>query len=462
VTLGGPGAENLDLDIGVDGVAYAVWEQGGDVRAARLLGPTWTPLASPLDIVPGAVAGTGALRPRVAVDAAGHALVVWGEVAADGLTHVYGRRLIGTTLSAYPRDAAGGADSPDVSTEYDGNFEWVVYRQLVAGVSHTFARHFLGSTFDPPVQIDGGVASDSPRVSIDGNGDGAAVLAGAGNLALSPVLAGNAFGAPQRLDSGSAAPTAPDVSATDNENVAAVWTANGQAHGRFLAPGAPYQADTTLSSDAFGAVAGPGVLIAGDRVGDYVAAFVQGPAGARTLSVNLYDRPPGRPAVPSRTSYTRSARPPLRWRAGLDLWGPQTFQVLIDGALAGTTQADSFVPPAKVKSGRHTYQIVAVDQAGQATPSHRRTLRVDALAPRVQVSVAGPRVAGRTLRVRVRAKDRGGSGLDHITVMFGDRRSARGATVFHAYRRRGRYTLVVRAVDRAGNTGRRTVRLRIA
>jgi len=192
-----------------------------------------------------------------------------------------------------------------------------------------------------------------------------------------------------------------------------------------------------------------------------VAAFVQGSDGARTLSVAVYDRPPGRPSVPSSTAYTRRAQPPLRWVAGLEPWGPQTFQVLIDGAPIGTTQAVTFVPPVPLKSGRHTFQVVAVDQAGQATPSHTRTLRVDALAPRVRVAISGARRAGRVLRVRVRAKDPGGSGLDHVTVSFGDRRSARGTTLFHAYRRRGRYTLQVKAVDRAGNVGRRTVRLRI-
>jgi hypothetical protein len=333
----------------------------------------------------------------------------------------------------------------------------------VGGVSHTFARHFLGSTFDPPVPLDGGAASDSPRVSIEGGGEGAAVF-NAGNVAESPVLAGGPFGAfgpAQTLGVSGAGATLPDVSATDNGNVAAVWLADGQAHGRFLEPGQPYQPDTLLSTPALGAVDDPGALVAGDRVGDYVAAFVQGAAGARALSVAEYDRPPGRPSVPSSTAYTRRARPRLRWVAGLEPWGPQTFQVLIDGAVAGTTAAETFVPPVPIKSGKHTLQVVAVDQAGQATPSHRRTLRVDALAPRVRVSIAGGRRAGHVLRIRVKAKDRGGSGLDHVTVSFGDRRSARGRTVFHAYRRRGRYTLKVSAFDRAGNVGRRTVRLRI-
>jgi hypothetical protein len=182
--------------------------------------------------------------------------------------------------------------------------------------------------------------------------------------------------------------------------------------------------------------------------------MLQGPAGARALTVAVYDRPPGRPSVPSSTAYVRSARPALRWTAGLELWGPQTFQIVIDGKVAGTSATETFVPPTPLRSGKHTFQVVAVDRAGQTTPSHTRSLRVDALAPRVSVALKGR-------RVRVRVRDRGGSGLSHATVKFGDGRSARGATVTHIYARRGRFRLRVVAVDRAGNVARRTVRLRV-
>jgi hypothetical protein len=158
--------------------------------------------------------------------------------------------------------------------------------------------------------------------------------------------------------------------------------------------------------------------------------------------------------VPSSTAYTRRARPVLRWTAGLELWGPQTFLVAIDGKVAGTSATESFVPPTPLRSGKHTFQVVAVDRAGQTTPSHTRSLRVDALAPRVSVALRGR-------RVRVRVRDRGGSGLSHANVSFGDRRTARGAKVTHVYARPGRYRLRVVAVDRAGNVARRTVRLRV-
>jgi hypothetical protein len=208
-------------------------------------------------------------------------------------------------------------------------------------------------------------------------------------------------------------------------------------------------------------VTDPGVALSGDRVGDYVAAMVQGPDGARTLAVTVFDRPPGRPSVPTSTAYTRLARPKLRWGAGVEQWGAQTFNVYIDNVLVGQTQAETFAPTAPVKSGRHTFRVDAVDRAGQVTGSHTRTLRVDALAPRLSFKVSGSRRAHGFVSVTVKAKDRGGSGLDHVTVAYGDRSSTHAARSRHAYRRSGRYTLKVSAVDRAGNVARRSVRLRI-
>ena len=84
VALGGPGASDLDIDLGVNGAAYAIWQENGNVAAARLQDTTWTRVAQPLDIDPADVAGTGALRPRVAVSAEGYAVATWGEIIPGG------------------------------------------------------------------------------------------------------------------------------------------------------------------------------------------------------------------------------------------------------------------------------------------------------------------------------------------------------------------------------------------
>ena len=216
-----------------------------------------------------------------------------------------------------------------------------------------------------------------------------------------------------------------------------------------------------MSRPDLGPVADPGVFIGGDRVGDFAVAMVQGGAGSRALTVAVFDRPPGAPFIESSQTYKRKTRPELRWRPGLELWGAQTYRVYVDGVLIGQTTNDTLVPATPLTTGRHTWQVEAVDRAGQTSRSRARTMKIDATPPTLRVSVSGKRVAGRALKITVRASDSGGSTLDHTTVDYGDRsRTSSSRTTRHRYRR-GTFTLKVAAVDKAGNVTRKQVRLRI-
>jgi hypothetical protein len=133
----------------------------------------------------------------------------------------------------------------------------------------------------------------------------------------------------------------------------------------------------------------------------------------------------------------------------------------MDGVVIGQTKNDRLVPAVPLKPGQHTWQVEAVDRLGQTSRSRARTLRVDSLAPSLKVKVSGRRAAGQALKIAVSAKDRGGAGLDHITVDYGDRsRKSRFARTSHRYRR-GTFRLKVVAVDKAGNVARKEVKLRI-
>ena len=59
----------------VNGAAYVVWEQGGDVHAARLQDSAWTLVPQAIDVDPALQAGTGNLKPKVGVSAEGYAVV---------------------------------------------------------------------------------------------------------------------------------------------------------------------------------------------------------------------------------------------------------------------------------------------------------------------------------------------------------------------------------------------------
>ena len=75
---------------------------GRQRRAARLQDTTWTRVARPLDVDPDREAGTGALRPRVAVSAEGYAVVDLGRRSPDGCTRVWARRVTGMNALAVP------------------------------------------------------------------------------------------------------------------------------------------------------------------------------------------------------------------------------------------------------------------------------------------------------------------------------------------------------------------------
>jgi hypothetical protein len=189
--------------------------------------------------------------------------------------------------------------------------------------------------------------------------------------------------------------------------------------------------------------------------------MVQGTPGARTLSVAIYDRPPGTPFIDETEAYKRKTRPELRWRPGNDPWGVQTFRIYMDGVQIGQTTATTLVPATPLTTGKHTWQVEAVDRAGQSARSRVRTLKIDATAPTVSVKVSGKRAAGKSLKIAVTARDAGGSGLDHVTVDYGDKSAtSQSRTTRHRYRR-GKFTLKVAAVDRAGNVTRKQTKLTI-
>jgi hypothetical protein len=469
VALGGPGAEDIDIDLGVNGAAYVVFQEAGNVIAARLQDTTWTRVAEPLDVVPAHEAGTGVMRPRVAVSAEGYAVATWGERTADGLSHLIGRRITGLNLSRFPQDLTlpgGNADSPDIDIEDDGSFAWIVFRQDQGPVSRTVGRRLIGSLYEAPEFIDGGVPSAEPAVDMSGAGRGHSV-SGTGNMIMGSWLDHDHFQPAARLDGIDGVSTnGPVVATGDRNDIAAAWRVtspdgNAIARARFKSDGEPFGGELTVSRPDLGPVADPGVFIGGDRVGDFAVAMVQGSPGARALTVAVYDRPPTAPFIESSQTYKRKTRPELRWRPGLELWGAQTYRVYVDGAQIGQTQNTRLVPSTPLTTGKHTWQVEAVDRAGQVTRSRLRTLRIDATKPTLKVSVTGRRVAGAGLKIRVRVSDRGGSKLDHITVNYGDKsRTSRSRSTVHRYKR-GTYRLRVAAVDKAGNVARKEVRLRI-
>jgi hypothetical protein len=384
----GGGATGLSIDIGVNGVAYAVWSQAGNVLAARMERAAWTPVPSALDTAPPASAGEGASRPRVAVAADGSALVVWGEAGPDGRTHVIARRIYGTTLSSLPQDATlsgafegqavGSADSPDVDVEYDRSFAWVVFRQDVGGRSRSIARRLRASTFEPPQAIDAGLESGAPRVAISGSGAGHAV-ASAGGGAMGSLLNDDLFQPAARVDV-SGGVSSSRVAFSDRDNAAVAWRAGADAsavvRARITDSEGAFGPETLLTPPQLGPVPPEGFAAGSNRIGDVAVAIVQGAPGARVVGIAMHDLPPARPIL-RRMRRTVGPRPLVRWNAGQEFLGAQTYRVLIDGRQVATTAKRRY-RTRRLRRGQHRVQVIGVDPRGQASTlsrSQRFTVR---------------------------------------------------------------------------------------
>lgn len=498
-TLVAAAASDPSIDMSINGAVYLSFTSPGasaaDVRVARLErdGTQFSVLPDVLDVDPARDAGAGTGRSQVAISADGTGLVVWGEAGADGRSHVIGRRVFGLRISTAPQDlslpeldgrAGRDADSPSLDIEDDSSYAWVAFRQAFADglgqTTRTIARRLVGSQFETPATVDGGIASGAPRVELSGRGEGIVTSGGTDGAAIgAPVHDDKIFPA-LRLDPGNGVPARPVPTFPETGDGLVAWlqgvpgAAQVRARAwdidpakRDVAPPAP---EVPLSDPALGPVdPSAGFDAASNRAGDVVALFVQGAGGERRLMSGGFDRVPGAFRVYTTSKFRRFARPPVQWSPSFELWGPVTYRVEIDGAPVGETQDTKLTPAAPVADGLHRVRIVATDRRGQSVATPTRNLRVDATKPTVAFRVSGTRKAGRLLKFRIKAGDvrtpGGASGLRFVRVDFGDRGPRltlkRGSSTVTRRFRRGRYTVRVSATDQAGNAIAVTRRLTV-
>jgi hypothetical protein len=478
-------ASNPSIDLSINDVAYVSFTNtsgagGGDVDVARkdrgTTGFTLIPAALDIDINRAAGVGTG--RSKVAVAADGVAIVVWGEAG-----RVFARRVFERRVSDAPQDATtdaigpvpgGPADAPDVGVQDDSSFAWVVYREVfqdaVGGHARAVARRLVGSQFDPAVIVDGlggFPAPDSigpPRVAVSGRGDGYAASAGTGT-AFGAVLKDKKFNPGVALGPTAGGQGFPVAAVDENGDGLVAWqNADFTIHARAYTSNrasrtvqAPL-ADTPLS--AGGTDAADGLEAAADRAGDVAVAFLQGPAGNRSVVVSSFDRAPGGFRLSSGTSFRNVATNPLRWSQSFELWGPLTYSVEVDGKVVGQTASTALAVP-NLPDGVHRWRVIATDRRGQVTATPQRVLRQDGTPPRARLNVSR---SGRTVRVVVRPSDanragRPASGVGRVLIAWGDGSQTQARRASHTYRRGGRFTLRVSVRDRAGNVTvvRRTI-----
>jgi hypothetical protein len=483
---GALGVHDPSLSMTINGKAYAGFTtSSGDVWAAYMaLDGSWSLPDTPLDVDPARTAAGSA----VAASGDGTALFAWTETGADGVSHVFARRVIRQRLGTVPREVSvaaldgrpgGSADSPGVGIEYDPSYAWVVFRQDFddGGVvtSRALTRRLKASDFDPPVPIDGlsfpaGSGADQPRIAFTGRGRGTFTAGMRGPFGVvATLLKNDVFEPPVRLDAGTVgAPPFAVPTAVDDSSGTVSWQRGVGIVGSHFTPKLN-EPEVELSVPEFGpADASAGLEASADRAGNAAITFAQGDVGARRVVVAVYDLPPRAPAAHNDEKWRSEGRPKLHWAAVTDSWSavPVQFRVEVDHVAVASLTGTTYRPGTPIPDGDHRWRIVTTDGRGQETVGIDRVLRIDTRRPVVSVRLVGRPRHGRAASFTASVADGAGSGVTEVEWDFGDgskatTRVAGGklARASHGYLARGKRTVRAVAVDQAGN--RRLAKARV-
>jgi len=370
---------------------------GSDVRVAFARGAGgWSLVGAPLDADPARAAGTGDGRPKVAASADGIGIVAWGEAG-----EIHARRVWGTQPSIVAPQASlpgSAGESPEIATLNDSSYAVVTWRQQVGPVMRGFVRRLRGSLFGPEMAVDGqgspGVEdADPPRVAASGSGRGMVVDTRGDSGDVIGTILGSRVNllSPQQVDATPGGGAAhPAVAASSGAATLAIWEEAGGTQPEIV--GRPYgdgsfDPQVTLSNADLGATdAEDGLQAAADGYGDIAVAFLQGPAGARSLVVAGGDQPPGRFVAAASGGFTRSRRPVVRWTTSRELWGGAVYTVTLAGQFAGTTRRTEFRLPGPLADGRYAWQVSAADRRGQQRAGGGSFVQIDGTPPTAEIT----------------------------------------------------------------------------
>ncbi len=453
-----------------------------ETRVARFNGSRWSVLGSRADRDAAAFERppTAENSPKVAIDPQGNGVMAFQEPeGALRIDRLWVRRIFGTSrfgppLLASPTEFRGSPlnGAVDQFTVAAGPFgsATVGWRQQASGSSPLGGpRVFVNAL--PPLDADGA-----------GRFSGAALAdGGAAPPALGPVsvAAGRrdafalAFGAgtEMRLSAGSALDrTSVDTLQQGSVPADPLVVLGGDDRAVVAGRSGPGQIavlerrGTRLAASAV-LGAGGGTInafaLAGSGRGDAIVGLHQGPVSAGRIAMRVVDSPPENFVLHLPEDWVRSRSPSVRWEEAIDALGPVRYRVTVDGRTVGSSDGLSLrVPSRRVRDGVHRIVTTAVDSSGQATATRAQTLRVDRRPPRARVQ----RLRGkRSVRVSIVDGKRGRvAGPGRTAIRWGDGKRGHGrARLKHAYAAPGRYTIVARLRDRAGNSVTRHLRVAV-
>jgi hypothetical protein len=471
---------------------------GADVRVARYNGRLWSVLGTPVDrgINTPVRLPTDVNSPKVGIDVQGGGVVAWQEPDDEFVDRVWARRLFGASVGiplqvspsswegaplrgpadAFSLDVAGFGEASVAFRQQPGQASKLAApRSMVNETPDVFSE--LSGRFGQALLADGSARGGlgPPSVGVDPRGlfisgfsSGPTSLLGSGDDGVAePVV---------RLDGGASSVAGdPQVDLAETGAAVAAW--RELRGGAGLVAVQERRADgvvepTDLSAPHGGAVGR--VVLGGSGLGDAIVAWKQGSDAGAQIAVSVIDAPPNPFLILLPEGWRRKKRIRIAWDHSLNAIGRVRYSVSVDDepVVENRKRLNAYLTRDDIEDGRHTIQVFAVDAAGQETGSRFGRLKVDRHAPRVKL-----RHHGRRLTVIVSDGPRhstSGVRRGSVRVAFGESSGARASAsarprragrqgdrkrkrkpltvrVAHTYERGGRYSLQVRARDRAGN-----------
>ena len=469
-----------DLNVAVDaaGDAFAAWTRSGTVQAAqRPAGGTWS---AAQDLSSNCF---GAHSVRLAVNAAGRAVVVW-ECSKGGNTIVQAStRAAGRSWSA-PHDlSALGQDAhvPQVALGRAGDALAVWARSNGTDVIVQAALQRPNGAWLPPEDVSGpGLDVDRPDVALDAHGNGVAVWQSSDGynsvIRAATRSAAGSWSTPQALSSGGYSER-PQVRVDSAGDAVAVWSFNAtgwRVQAAVRRAGAGWAPAETLSG------AGADALL------PQVAVNPSGNAVAAWLSFD------GRTNVIQSTTRSRD----VAWSAvqdisprSPDLGSPQLALDAAGNAVAvwrglsssreriqavrhparGAWSAPRLISPAGADADLPDIALdaagngAAIWQSGNGGTWTVQAAGLDAAGPVLtRLRISGRRIPGSRLTFSVSPFDVWSALRGRPRWVFGDGGGATGRRVAHAYARAGSYTVRLSQADSVGNKTTVTRRIVVA
>jgi len=448
-----------------------------EIRLARYQGTRWSRL--------GAVnrnanlsmpAATPAAGPRVGIANDGNAVVAWLEREQNATARVWARRVFGTSLG--PTMLAGPSTWEGRPVTEDANGLALAVSPLgmaqvvsrvggAGGATRLFADQLKprieegAEGFVGPVAVGGPAAGPvgAPAVAVaeSGKQNGTRVAFVAGT-----ALQVAAFGTAKPLGEALTPPpsAAGEVQiAASVEGTTLAWTTTG-ADGLPAVAVRQEQGEGRVQTGLLaGAEAGEvsGLGLGADENGDAIVGFMQTAGPRREVVAAGITGPPSSFDVLAPKRWVRPSGARLRWTAPASAGAGVDYTVLLDGDPVAIVTGRSVLPaPAALGNGISRVQVIATDGQGQTSVSAPVKLRVDARPPTATVRRGRARQPHSIL---VKLSDpQSGVAARGTVCAFGDgTRRRHGRVCRHRYAHAGRYTVRVKAEDKAGNAT--TVRL---